>query len=140
MNVHTWSEENVSTILENLVTHCCGELFNTLGVPHTCENGTYRETCTEISVRIVFTSWRDAQTCRTVREDSRRNAKALDRTCCTCCTWYEGSCGSSHTACCHATPTATYEQGCLLFKCHGCHNLVDVVFCQLWLCEHSHRT
>ena len=140
MKVHTWSEENVSSILLNLITHCSSKLLNSLSIPHTCHYCSYRETSTIVSIRITVTGRGDTETCRTVSEDSLSHAETLDCASCTCCARNECSSRCSHAACSHAAPTAADEKSCLLLEGHSADNLVDIIFCQFRLSEHCCRS
>ena len=134
MDVHTWCKKHVNSELEHFLAHCFSHFFHQIKVPRSRESCTYRECCSIIGVRVAFSSWVDADTGRTVSEDSLGDAKAWNCSCYAGCS--RDKIGSSGRNSVNGNRSAaSYEEGYLFFDGHRIDDLVDVVCSQLRLRE-----
>ena len=81
MQVHAGSQQNIDTILMNLLAHGGGKLLHKFGIPCAGQYGTYGETCAVIGLAVTLSGRVDTQSGGTVGQDSLGNSQTGNRLC-----------------------------------------------------------
>ena len=138
MQVHAWSEDDVTTVLLGLVTNGLAHLAYQFGVPCRGQTGSDGE-CRSVE-RLVSTlaGGVNTYTGRTVGQHGSGDTESWDGRRCSCCTGYEVSLAANDGRRAKEVVSTANEQFGLLFESHGFQYLIDIVSSQLWLCIHCH--
>ena len=129
VDIRTRSEKNIHAILKHLIAHISSGLLYEFEIPGGRKHCGNRITGAIERAGITFAGRRDAESGGPVSENYCRNTEARDAVDHTRSTGNTGigKANAIETGC----PSADY-QGALLLRCHGSHDLGDIVFTKLW--------
>ena len=128
VDIRTRSEKNVHAILKHLIAHISSGLLYEFEIPGGRKHCGNRITGAIERPGIAFSFWCNAKAGRTISKDYCRNAEsgnAVDHSCRSRNTGV-GKADSIETG----SSSADYK-GALLFRCHGCHDLRNIVLTKL---------
>ena len=96
MQVHTWTKDNITSILQRLITNRLTHLLHQIGVPCGSKAGTDRKSCCGIGVRVVLTLGVNMYAGRSVTQHGGRNTQPLNSHGDTCCAGNQSFLVSQH--------------------------------------------
>ena len=132
VNIHSWSEQDVDPIFQNLISHRRSDFLHKVDIPRTCQQGSYREAGgVECLVRSL-PGRADPDSCGTVSQDGSGNSKTFYWPCVAGSTGDLGN-HAGGNAFHHRRLCTTYKKSGLFLKRHGLQDFINVVRSELRL-------